>query len=47
MYTCWCVLSMVYQHEAKRYMPEETLLDIRNVRGPSKLPHIIVLTSFL
>ena len=31
MYTRWCYLSMVYQHTAKRYMPEEVLSDIRNV----------------
>jgi hypothetical protein len=38
MYTRWCTLSMVYQHTAKRYMPEEVLLDIRNVgRSPSTI----------
>jgi hypothetical protein len=31
MYTSWCILSMLYQHTAKRYMAEEVLLDIRNV----------------
>jgi hypothetical protein len=34
MYTSWCVLSMVYQHEAQQYMSESVLLDIRNVRSP-------------
>ena len=31
MYTRWCLLSIVYQHVAKRYMPENIMLDIRNV----------------
>jgi hypothetical protein len=34
MYTCWCVLSMVYQHAAQQYMSENVLLDIRNVNCP-------------
>ena len=34
MYTRLCTLSMVYQHTAKRYMPEEVLIDIRKVGSP-------------
>lgn len=39
MYTRWCYLSMVYQHTAKRYMPEEVLSDIRNVRRSHRPIH--------
>jgi hypothetical protein len=46
MYTCWCVLGMVYQHTAKRYMSEEVLLDIRNVRSPLRSAQIAILTLY-
>jgi hypothetical protein len=46
MYTCWCVLSMVYQHAAKRYMSEEVLLDIRNVHSPFKSARIAILLFY-